>query len=303
MQRNSGPVGFIGLGNMGAPIADRLVGAGMKVHVHDLDPQAAQRLAECGAIIESSGKAVADAAETVCTCVPSSKASEGAVFGANGVSLGRRIRYYVEMSTVGPHAIRAAQVRLAERQIATLDAPVSGGAAGARAGTLSIMISGTPEVRDAVHPVLSAISSRIFVIGNAPGEGQIMKLVNNLLAAANMASSYEALALGVKLGLPPSKIVEVVNASSGRNTGMDERKTTAILTRRFEGLGAISLLQKDIALAFDVAREAGFPLSALHAFTGMARLWDAAVAQGMSGEDVSALIKVIERAAGVEVRA
>jgi 3-hydroxyisobutyrate dehydrogenase-like beta-hydroxyacid dehydrogenase len=129
-----------------------------------------------------------------------------------------------------------------------------------------------------------------------------MKLVNNLLAAANMASSYEALALGVKLGLPPSKIVEVVNASSGRNTGMDDRKTTAIMTRRFEGLGSISLLQKDIALAFEVAREAGFPLSALQAFTGMAKLWDAAAEQGMAGEDVSALIKVIERAAGIEVR-
>jgi 3-hydroxyisobutyrate dehydrogenase len=296
-------VGFIGLGNMGAPIAERLVAAGMKVHVHDLDAQAAARLAQLGAIVESSAKAVADAALTVCTCLPSIKASGSAVFGANGVSAGQRIRYYVEMSTVGPHAVRAAEARLAERRIATLDAPVSGGAAGARAGTLAIMIAGSQEVRDAVRPILAAISSRIFEIGDAPGQAQTMKLVNNLLAAANMATSFEALALGTKLGLSPSKIVEVVNASSGRNSGMEDRKTGPILARRFEGLGAIALLEKDIGLAFDMARDAGFPVSALNAFTGMAKLWNAAVAQGMAGEDVTALIKVIERAAGIEVRA
>jgi 3-hydroxyisobutyrate dehydrogenase-like beta-hydroxyacid dehydrogenase len=146
------------------------------------------------------------------------------------------------------------------------------------------------------------ISSRIFVIGDAPGAAQKMKLVNNLLAAANMATSFEALALGVKLGLPASTIIDVVRASSGQNTGMDAKKVDAILSGRFAGLGAISLLEKDIALAFEAAREAGFPLSELRAFDGMAKLWRAACDQGLAAEDVSALIKVIERAADVEVR-
>ena len=294
--------GFVGLGNMGGAIAERMVRQGIRLHVHDLNALAMQRLAELGAVSSPSAKAVADTVEIVFTCLPTVEASESAVFGTNGVAAGGRVRIFIEMSTVGPEAVRSFERRLSTRGVGTLDAPVSGGAAGALAGTLAIMVSGAPDVRDAVLPILNAISSSVFVIGDGVGEGQSMKLVNNLLAAANMASSYEALVLGTRLGLVPEKIVEVVNAGSGKNTGMDDRRTKAILNRKFEGLGKIALMQKDIALAFKVAEEAGFPVSALHAFTGVAKLWETGIAEGMAGEDVSALVKVVERAAGMEVR-
>jgi 3-hydroxyisobutyrate dehydrogenase-like beta-hydroxyacid dehydrogenase len=300
-------VGFIGLGNMGGAIAERLARSGaVELHVFDRNASAAERQVRLGAIAQPSGRAVAEAAQVVITCLPTVEVTRSALFGDDGVlagPLGARVaQHWIEMSTIGPSAMREIAQRSAKHGIGVLDAPVSGGAAGALKGTLAIMVSGSPAVREAVAPVLAAISPKVFTISDAPGDAQTMKLVNNLLAAANMATAFEALTLGVKLGLSPEKIVEVVNASSGRNTGMDERKTGAILTRRFEGLGKISLLEKDIALAFEVAREADFPLDAMPAFSGMAQLWQRAVAQGMAAEDVSALIKVVERAARVEVR-
>jgi 3-hydroxyisobutyrate dehydrogenase-like beta-hydroxyacid dehydrogenase len=300
-------VGFIGLGNMGGAIAERLARSGaVELHVFDRNLAAAERLAPLGAIVQQNARAIAEAAQCVITCLPTVEAAQAALFGQDGVmdadTGARKVRYCIEMSTIGPEAMRAIALRASEHGIGLLDAPVSGGAAGALKGTLAIMISGAPDVREAVAPVLAAISPNVFNISDAPGDAQIMKLVNNLLAAANMATSFEALVLGVKLGLAPEKIVEVVNASSGRNTGMDDRKTGAILSRRFEGLGKIALLEKDIGLAFRVADEAGFPLDAMPAFGGMAQLWQRAVAQGMSAEDVSALVKVVEQAAGIEVR-
>lgn len=300
-------VGFIGLGNMGGAIAERLARSGaVQLHVFDRNPSAAERLVALGAIAEPSARAVGQAARFVFTCLPTAEATHAALFGEDGV-VGEpagvcAALHCVEMSTIGPVAMRAIAQRLAVHGIGALDAPVSGGASGALKGTLTIMISGAAAVRDALTPVLAAISPKVFTISDTPGDAQTMKLVNNLLAAANMATSFEALALGVKLGLAPEKIVEVTNAGSGRNTGMDDRKTGAILSRRFEGLGKISLLEKDIALAFDVAVAAGFPLEAMPAFGGMAQLWQRAVEQGMAAEDVSALVKVVERAAGVEVR-
>ena len=300
-------VGFIGLGNMGGAIAERLArSSAVELHVFDRNASAAERLERLGAITHPSARAVAEAARFVITCLPTVEATRSTLFDADGVMGGpagaRAVQHCVEMSTIGPTVMREIAQRLADWQIGMLDAPVSGGAAGALNGTLAIMIAGTLAVRDAVAPVLAAISPKVFTISDVPGDAQTMKLVNNLLAAANMATSFEALALGVKLGLAPEKIVEVINASSGRNTGMDERKTGSILARRFAGLGKISLLEKDIGLAFKVAVEAGFPLDAIPAFGGMAQLWQRAVAQGMASEDVSALIKVVERAADVEVR-
>jgi 3-hydroxyisobutyrate dehydrogenase-like beta-hydroxyacid dehydrogenase len=300
-------VGFIGLGNMGGAIAERLARSGVvELHVYDHNVATAERQVRLGAIVEPSARAVGDAVQFVFTCLPTVEATSSALFGDNGVLGGapysRSELICIEMSTIGPTAMRDIARRLSDHQVGVLDAPVSGGATGALNGTLAIMISGAQVMRNAVTPVLAAISPKVFTVSDVPGDAQTMKLVNNLLAAANMATSFEALVLGVKLGLVPEKIIEVVNASSGRNTGMDDRKTGAILARRFEGLGKISLLEKDIGLAFQVADEAGFPLEAMTAFVGMAQLWQRAVTQGMASEDVSALIKVIERSVDVKVR-
>src|SRR5262249_44851580 len=155
-----------------------------------------------------------------------------------------------------PIAMTETAADLAKLGIGIIDAPVSGGAAGAKNGTLAIMVAGASSERDHIRPFLEAVSTKVFVVGDQPGDAQTMKLVNNLLAAANRATAYEALALGVKLGLKPEKMVEVFRSSTGNNTGLDERKVEPILSGRFSGLGAISNLEKDIQLAFEVARRA-----------------------------------------------
>ncbi|MDP3138953.1 MAG: NAD(P)-dependent oxidoreductase [Burkholderiaceae bacterium] len=304
-------VGMIGLGNMGGAIAEHLAAGGLvDLHVHDRSADAARRMGDRGATVHGSARQLADAASVVITCLPTLAASRSAIFDAEGMVAGVAARYWIEMSTIGPDAMKSIVAELGARQWGVsgdasggvMDAPVSGGAVAARNGTLAVMVSASAPVREALDPVLSAISSRVIDISTVPGDAQTMKLINNLLAAANMANSFEALALAVKLGLAPEKVVEVVNAGSGRNTGMDDRKTSAILSRKFEGLGKIGLLEKDIALAFQVATQSGVELADLPALSGMAQLWQQAAAQHMSGEDVSALIKVVERAMGLEVR-
>lgn len=294
-------VGFIGIGSMGGAIAERLVGAGVELHFHDRNPQAGQTLAQAGATAHMSPRSVADAVPIVCACLPSSEASRMAALGPTGIVHGTAVRTYIEMSTIGSALIVELAGQLSSHGIQMLDAPVSGGPVGARAGTLAIMLSGAPELRASIRPVLALVSSRIFDIGDVPGLAQKMKLVNNLLAAANMANAFEALVLGTKMGLSPSKIVDVVRQSSGNNTGMDPKFTGSIIDRSFRGTAHISVLVKDIALAEAESATAGLPLDHFAALSGMAKLWRAAAGAGLLEEQVPALIKLVEQDAGVEV--
>ena len=294
-------VGFIGLGNMGGAIAERLLVSGCVLHICDRDARAVTRLATLGGVPHVSAKSIADAADIVFTCLPNIAASGDVVYGASGLSEGGRLRCLVEMGTVGPALVREFADHFSPRGIALVDAPVSGGAPAARAGSLTIMVAAAADGRRLVDPLLALISSSIIVIGESPGDAQTMKLINNLLAAANMAVSFEALVLGVKLGLRPSKMTEVISRSSGANTGFTARRIDAIRSRRFDNGGKIALLDKDVALAFEQATQAGFPIGSMPALTGMAKLWEKAVAQGLANEDVTALVKVVEGMAGLEV--
>lgn len=293
--------GFIGLGNMGGAIAERLLRQGVELHIFDVNAAAVGRAAAIGAIVHESPCAVADAAETMFGCLPTVAVARDVLFGKDGVIEGKAVRRYLEMSTVGPKAAAAHATATAEYGITLIDAAVSGGAAAALDGTLAIILAGDPAELAAADPLLAAISAKRFMIGDRAGQAQAMKLVNNLLAAANMATSFEALTLGVGMGLDPAAMVEVINAGSGRNTGLVERRVTAILSRRFDSGPKIALLAKDIELAFEHATEIGFPLEAAPALSGMAELWRRAVAGGMAGDDVSALIRVVEDQAGLRV--
>jgi 3-hydroxyisobutyrate dehydrogenase-like beta-hydroxyacid dehydrogenase len=299
-------IGMIGLGNMGAAIAERLTSNHhVDLHVCDINPVTTQRMHTLGARVHNVPREVANVVDTVCFCLPSIREVEDALFGPDGITNGNRVEHYVELSTIGPDAMRGVARRVTEFKISALDAPVSGGPLRALQGTLTVMTAGPPQVYKAVAPVLAAITAQIVMVSEAVGDAQTLKLVNNLLAAANMATSFEALALGVKLGLSPEKIIEVVNKSSGKSTGLDERKAAAILSRSFDvnpTLGRMAIMQKDLLLAFEMAQRVGFPLSAMPSCAGVGRLWQDAVDQGLSSENVAAAIKVIERIAGIEVR-
>lgn len=293
-------VGLVGLGNMGGAIADRLLARGVRLHVCDLDPSAVDRVASAGAIGHQSVGALAKQVSILMACLPTvpAAASIAAEMRADAA-----VTCYVEMSTIGPQAAQDEAHKLDRNGIGFVDAPVSGGAEAARQGMLSIMVaSGDAELND-VLPILKCLSDKIFRVDSVPGKGQAMKLVNNFLAAANMATSFEALALGVKFGLEPAMMANILRQSSGNNTGLIERRINPILARRFDSGPKLALLQKDVALAVDCAREYGIAIDSLPALAGTAELWAQSGREDMAGEDVCTLIRLVERALDVEVSA
>lgn len=295
-------VGFIGLGHIGSAIAARLCSVLGSIDVFDAQPAAMENFRVPGARLHASARQVADVCGLVFTCLPSLEACTDVAVGDHGLLHGTAIRCHVEMSTVGPQCIRDTARLLAERGIDTVDCPVSGGPARATAGTLSLMVSGDARARARADAVLQGVSSQVFTVGDRVGMAQGMKLVNNLLAAANFASTFEALVLGTKMGLDPDIMAKVISASSGRSTGIDSRKTEAIFSGRFDSGGKARLLDKDVFLAFEAAAECGFPVGDLTVLQAVRAYWSGISAAGMAEWDVSAAICLLEQRAGVEVR-
>ena len=290
-------VGFIGLGNMGRPMAERLLAPGIRLHVHDPDPAALAQLTDQGAVGHGSPTAVADPATCVFACLPSAAISEQVALAPNGVSGGRAVRLYAEMSTIGRQAVLRIAEGLQQRSIGMVDAPVSGGPAGARAGTLAIMVAGAAEDRAAMMPLLQRIGSRVFTMGDEVGGGQTMKLVNNLVLANTMAGTFEALVMGAKAGLEPGIMNEVLNASTGSS-----RVTTDIIPRNvlpgsFDFGAATSIVAKDVALGVAEAQALGVPMWTLEQ---TARLWQFAVALGHGTSDITTMLPLLAEWAGID---
>lgn len=291
-------VGFLGLGQMGAPMAERLFGPEVQLHVFDPRPEAMAPFVARGAVAHASPREVADAAGIVLACLPSGKVSEEVALGPDGVIHGRAIRVHAEMSTIGRPAVERIAAGLAARGIALVDTPITGGPPGARAGTLALMISGAPEAVATLRPLLERIGRRLFVLGERPGQGQVMKLVNNLLIAANMVSAFEALSMGARAGLDPDTMVEVVNAGTGRSFVTSDIMP-AVLSGRFGFGAAISVVDKDVSLGLEEARALGVPMWGIEQ---AARVWRFAASQGMAADDISELARLMERWAGAEIR-
>lgn len=288
-------LGFIGLGQMGAPMAARLLGADVALHVHDPRPEAVAAMVAQGAIGCAGARAVADAAEIVFACLPSGKVSEAV---AAEVAGGGAVKLYAEMSTIGRAAVEGIAARLAERGIAMVDAPISGGPSGARAGTLAMLAAGAPEALARLRPWQERIGREVFTLGERPGQAQVMKLVNNLVFAANMVTGLEGLAMGAKAGLDPDTMLAMLNAGTGRSV-VTERVAAEVLTRRFDFGAAIAIVDKDVTLGLAEASALGVPMWAIEQ---AARVWRFAAGHGMAGEDISALARLIEGWAGSEIK-
>lgn len=292
-------IGFIGLGQMGGPMAERLLGPDITLHVFDPAAKAAARLTGLGAIGHPDPASVANAATLVLSCLPSPAISETVALGPDGVVRGQAVRTYVEMSTIGRGTIGRIADGLVGRRIGLLDAPVSGGPPGARAGTLAIMASGSDEDLRRAEPALRRIGGSIHRVGERPGLGQVMKLVNNLVAAANMASTFEALVMGASAGLDADAMAGVLNASTGRSMVSAEMVPRSVLTGRFDFGATIAIMEKDVALGVAEAAELQVPLQVL---AESARLWRSALEAGRGADDITALIRLLEERAGVTVR-
>jgi 3-hydroxyisobutyrate dehydrogenase-like beta-hydroxyacid dehydrogenase len=289
---------FIGCGAMGAPIAERLIDAGHALSIYDPNPAATAPLVARGAVAVSSPQAAAAASDVAFACLPSPDVSRKVALDADGIIACKGLVAYVEMSTIGSKAVKAIAQGLAAAGISVLDSPVSGGPRGARAGTLSTMVSGAPATFELVKPLLETIARNVFYIGEAPGLGQVTKLANNMISAAGMAAAFETSAMAVKAGVDARTLIETVNASTGRNSATMDKFPAAILTRSFDYGGKLSTMYKDIFLCLEEARELNVPM---WVGSNVVQLWFHAMTQGRGNDDYTALIKMIEDWAGVVV--
>jgi 3-hydroxyisobutyrate dehydrogenase-like beta-hydroxyacid dehydrogenase len=278
-------------------MAERLLGAGHPVTVYDRDASSVARLRAAGATAASSPEEVASAAHIVLASLPTPSVVLEVVRGTHGVCRGTAVRAFVDLSTSGATAAIAIDESLRPRGIESIDAPVSGGIAGARAGTLAIMASGPRAAFETVEPVLKLLG-RVFHVGEKPGLGQTLKLANNLMSQAAIAITAEALALGVKAGLDAQLMLDVINVSSGRNTASAEKFPKHVLTRGFDFGFATGLALKDVRMCLDEAAALGVPMPV---GGSVGELLSTAQQQYGEDSDCTSVARVVESRAGIEI--
>jgi 3-hydroxyisobutyrate dehydrogenase-like beta-hydroxyacid dehydrogenase len=285
-------IGYIGLGAMGRPMAVNITEAGHDVVVFDLNENQTKILAQRGASVAGSPKEVADEADYVLTCLPSIAAAEAVALGKDGVIAGSRAKAFVNMGTTGSAFARLTAEAMNTVGKAYLDAPISGGPPGAEAGTLGVMCSGDRSTFEALKDnALEAISAKLVYLGEKPGAAQVMKLVNNIIFFGNVAVAMEALTLGAKAGLSAEQMLEVINASSGRNTATEWLIPNHVLNRAFDFGGANYIIAKDLDLwrqeveAFETPMQLGVNMRTLY----LQSMWK----EGMDA-DITTLLKTLE---------
>lgn len=294
---SKGTIGFVGVGMMGLPMATRLINAGFEVVAYDLRKEAVDKIVARGAKPATSPADAASKADVVFASMPTPDIVRDVVFGKNGVASGNRRRVFVDLSTTGPRMAESIAADLDKQKVVAIDAPVSGGVAGAEKGTLAVMVSGPKDECEKLKPAFEAIG-RYFWIGPKPGQGQMMKLMNNLLSATATAATAEAMVLGVKAGLDPEIMCEVLNAGSGMNTATRDKFPRAILPRTFDFGFAMGLQTKDVLLALAEADHHKTPMWIGNA---VKQTWLQALNREGPNTDFTRVILMMEEAAGVKV--
>lgn len=288
------PIGFIGVGNMGLPMAEHLVKAGNELVVHDRREAALKPLTDLQARPASSPREVADRCETVFVSLPTLPALKEVSLGANGIITGKATKIVVNTCTVGVPLVEEMEKTLGEKGIELVDCPISGGPPGARAGTLSVMVSGKPELIEKVRPLISKWGP-VTVAGNKPGLAQVLKLTNNILSAVSLAASLEAYVMGAKGGLDPEVMTEAINRGSGRNSATQDKIPRSVLDRSFAYGAPMHILAKDVALAMEQADRLGIPMWVCQA---AANVFKHAMFRGMGDKDITEIVKLIEAGSG-----
>lgn len=291
-------IGYVGLGAMGRPMAINLAKSNHDLVVCDPDETATSILAQRGAAVAKTAKETADEADIVLACLPNLAAAEAVATGADGVAAGSRATAFVNMGTTGSAYSREVAEALAKSGKAFLDAPISGGPPGAEAGTLGIMCSGDKATFDALQSAWDAMSGKTVYLGDKPGAAQTMKLVNNIISFGNLSVALEAMTLGAKAGLDPEQMLEVINASSGRNSATETKIPNHVLTRSFDYGGAMYIIEKDLDLW---RREAEAYETPMWLGTNIRTLFMQAMAEVGRDQDMTALAQTLEKMAGVQI--
>lgn len=290
-------IGFLGLGRIGAPLAQRLVDAGFPLVVYDIVGAAMQPFAQRAAFASSPAD-LASRCDLAIGCLQTLDQYRDAVLGATGLRTAGRMRGYLHVGTTGAGFVLELATALATRDVSTLDAPMSGGVAGARQGTLVTMAAGPRELFDRARPLLDAWSRRVVYLGGKPGLAQTMKLVNNMLSAANLAAAVEVMAVGARAGLPVDTMLDVLNHGTGQNSATLTKVPNNVATRRFDTGSTLANVEKDLAAYAEAAREAGIDSALCRAVLGA---YLRAGEQGSMGDDISSVARPFERDAGIEL--
>ena len=292
-------LGFIGVGRMGDPMARNLLNAGFELTIYDTSAAAIEPLKALGAQVAKSPLEVANAAEVVLVSLPTPAiVQKVAADISSGSPSGTKMKIFIDTSTTGPKVAGEIAAALAAKGITAVDAPVSGGVGGAKKGTLAVMLACPQGLTDRVRPILEPIG-KIFFLGERPGSGQLMKLANNMLSAAALAATSEVMVMGVKGGLDPKVMLEVINSGTGRNSASVDKFPRAILPRTFDFGFAIGLLLKDVKLCTDEAAVLGVPMITGNAIRELLAI--TALRQGADA-DFTTIVKSVEEWAGVEVK-
>ena len=289
-------IGFIGLGAIGRPMADRML-AKFPLVVCDVNPSARAYFDGRATIIESA-KALGASADIVFACLPTLESYEQALLSADGLVAGGRMRKFVLVGTTGPALVQKMHIALTSFGVSILDAPVTGGVPRAKSGELTVIASGPRVLFDSVGVMMRCYASSVVYLGEAPGVAQTMKLINNMLSAANLAVASELLVLGVKAGLDPHQMLEVLNSGTGQNSATLTKIPYHLLPRSFDYGGRLEVVYKDLAMCVQEAKNMGLaaPLSDLIAST-----YRTAIVQDGPDRDMTEVVRHMERAAGVQV--
>jgi 3-hydroxyisobutyrate dehydrogenase len=286
-------LGFVGLGAMGSPMAKRLASAGFELKIFDVLPERTFPLVELGVVSTASLKEAAEGTEALVLMVANAEQTKGVLFGEGGAAEvlpeGAAV---VIMSTLGPEAIRELANGLAERGLRTMDAPVSGGVARAERGDLLIMAGGPESLFEELRPVLEAMGSSVVHCGPRVGDGQAVKLVNQLLCGVHIAAVAEALAYAEALGLEPRFVFETIRHGAASSFMLEDRGERMLKEEFVPPKSALDIFVKDMGLVRKAAEERGFktPLS-----SAALELYLAGKAAGLGPEDDSGVIRVFRQ--------
>lgn len=291
-------VGVIGLGKMGAPIARRLHERGFELVVHDTNDAMLATFSALGVSTRSTPRGVADSVETVITCLPTPEIVREVILGSSGVWRGERVKTVIDISTTGPQVVREIAAELAKVGKSCVDAPVTGGVAGAKSGTLTVILGASAAAIEAVRPVLLSIGSNLVIAGSRPGDGQLLKVINNLLSFIALEATAEAMALGVKAGLDPEVMLRTFNAGTGRNSATEEKFPRSVMPRSFDFGFPVRGVMKDTGLCLAEAEAMGVPMPVS---TASRQVWAMAMAE-RGDEDMTSIVKLFEKWADVEIR-
>ena len=292
-------LGYLGLGNMGNPMATRLLDAGHTVVVRDVSEAAVKPFMERQVKVAASGKDLADNAEVIICSLPSNAIIRNAVLGKDGLIEGGKMRVVVKACTTGSPFATEISEALAAKGIGYFDAPISGGPAGASAGTLSVMTSGPKEIYEEIEPYLRAYGKTLVYCGEKPGLAQVLKLANNMLFAAGIMVTSEVMAMGVKAGLDPETMITAMSAGSGRNASLEMVIPRAVLPRTFDFGATIDIIMKDVHLALEEGEAQGVPQFVSQQTRQLIQL---AVHRGWGQRDLSELVRLVEEWSGTEIK-